>query len=117
MHGRGCFYLQTKRLGTLIMDSLRFHQATASNIGGFNDKNNAGNMVDLNLKLGLANHYELNHQIKLSDLFNIPVVPVTTPSLANFNFNGPNTSDEVYIYLSLVKFLIKIYWEKNHILP
>jgi hypothetical protein len=58
-------------------------------------------MVDLNLKLGLANHYELNHQIKLSDLFNIPVVPVTTPSLANFNFNfnGPNTSDEVYIYL------------------
>jgi len=100
LHGRGCFYLQTKRLGTLIMQySLRFQQATASNIGGFSDKNNAGNRVDLNLKLGLANHYELNHQVKLSDLFNIPVPVSPTPSLANFNFNGSNTSDEVYIYI------------------
>ncbi|CAK7339207.1 unnamed protein product [Dovyalis caffra] len=72
------------------MDSRWFHQATASN-DGFNDKNNAGKKVDLNLKLGLAHHDDTNHQINISDLFNKPV-SMTTPSLANFSFNGLMTT-------------------------
>ncbi|CAK7339208.1 unnamed protein product [Dovyalis caffra] len=94
------------------MDSRWFHQATASN-GGFNDKNNAREKVDLNLKLGLANHDDTNHQINLSDLFNKPIsmtTPslsnfsfnglMTTPSLANFSFNGPKTNNKDVVGLN-----------------
>jgi hypothetical protein len=84
-----------KRLQTL-MDSQRFHQATGSN-GCSHDKNDARNVVDLTLKLGLGNHAGRSHRINLIDLFNTPA-PMTTPDLANFNFNaGSNTSaNKVY---------------------
>ncbi|KAL9386247.1 hypothetical protein Peur_019371 [Populus x canadensis] len=79
-----------KRLRTL-MDSQRFHQATGLN-GCSHDKNDARNVVDLTLKLGLGNHAGRSHRINLIDLFNTPA-PMTTPDLANLNFNaGSNTS-------------------------
>jgi hypothetical protein len=95
-HGLGWLFLQTdKRLRTL-MDSQRFHQATGLN-GCSHDKNDARNVVDLTLKLGLGNHAGRSHRINLIDLFNTPA-PMTTPDLANFNFNaGSNTSaNKVY---------------------
>ncbi|XP_011025401.1 PREDICTED: uncharacterized protein LOC105126280 [Populus euphratica] len=79
-----------KRLRTL-MDSRRFHQATGLK-GCHHDKNDARNVVDLTLKLGFGNHAARSHRINLIDLFNTPA-PMTTPDLANFNFNaGSNTS-------------------------
>ncbi|CAK7339209.1 unnamed protein product [Dovyalis caffra] len=72
------------------MDSQWFHQATATN-DGFNDKNNAGNRADLNLKLA-----SLRDDSSLANFsFNGPMT--TTPNLANFSFSGPNTIDKVAI--------------------
>ncbi|KAJ6387798.1 hypothetical protein OIU77_026382 [Salix suchowensis] len=72
------------------MDSQRFRQAAGLN-GCYHDKNDARDVVDLTLRLGLGNHAGRSHRINLIDLFNTPL-PVTTPDLASLNFNAGSSS-------------------------
>ncbi|KAF9686471.1 hypothetical protein SADUNF_Sadunf03G0162000 [Salix dunnii] len=72
------------------MDSQRFRQATGLN-GCYHDENDARDVVDLTLKLGLGNHAGRSHRINLIDLFTTPV-PMATPDLASLNLNAGSSS-------------------------
>ncbi|KAG5250075.1 zinc finger family protein [Salix suchowensis] len=50
------------------MDSQRFRQAAGLN-GCYHDKNDARDVVDLTLRLGLGNHAGRSHRINLIDLY------------------------------------------------
>lgn len=88
-----------KRLEKL-MDSQSFRQAAGLN-GCYHDKNDARDVVDLTLRLGLGNHSGRSHRINLIDLFNTPV-PVTTPDLAGLNFNAGSSSSPNKVHHSIL---------------